>query len=145
MTVKETQESLAATMRQWQKVEDSSVASTGKVIEKTDNVIVRMIMEIIQRDSQMHHRIQELIADSLETKTLHLNPDELADVWEMIEHHINLEKKTIQLAEEALDALRGKKMVVQEYLLHYLLEDEQKHNHVLEQLSVIKKGMYPYG
>jgi hypothetical protein len=145
MTVKEAQQSLIDTMRHWQKIEDSSVASTGRVMEKTDNAIVRLVMEIIQRDSQMHHRIQELIADSLESKTLHLSPDELGDVWEMIEDHINLEKKTIQLAEEALDALRGKKMVVQEYLLHYLLEDEQKHNHVLEQLAIIKKGMYPYG
>ena len=63
----------------------------------------------------------------------------------MIEHHILLEKKTVELAEEALQALKGKKMVVQEYLLHYLLEDENKHNHILEQLEVIKKGMYPYG
>jgi bacterioferritin (cytochrome b1) len=102
-------------------------------------------MEIIQRDSQMHYRVQELIADSLSTKTLNLNPDELADVWDMIEQHIALERKTVELAEQALDALKGKKMVVQEYLLNYLLIDEEKHNKVLDQLGIIKKGMYPYG
>jgi hypothetical protein len=132
-------------MRNWQKVENASVASTGQVIEKTDNAVVRLVMEIIQRDSQMHFRVQEMIADSLEAKSLNLNPDELADIWSMIEHHILLEKKTVELAEQALEALKGKKMVVQEYLLHYLLEDENKHNHILEQLEVIKKGMYPYG
>jgi hypothetical protein len=36
-------------------------------------------------------------------------------------------------------------MVVQEYLLHYLMEDEEKHNSILKQLETIKKGMYPYG
>jgi len=36
-------------------------------------------------------------------------------------------------------------MVVQEYLIDYLLADEEKHNQVLENLSTIKKGMYPYG
>jgi hypothetical protein len=51
----------------------------------------------------------------------------------------------VGLAEEALAALKGKKMVVQEYLLRYLLEDENKHNHILDLLAVIKKGMYPYG
>ena len=145
MSTKEVQSAIIDNMRRWQKIENASVASTGKVIEKTTNPIVRLVMEIIQRDSQMHFRVQEMIADSLESKTMALNPDELADVWTMIEHHIELEKKTVELAEEALGALKGKKMVVQEYLLHYLLEDEEKHNHILDQLGVIKKGMYPYG
>ena len=65
MSTKETQEQLISNMRAWQKVENASVASTGKVIENTDNAMVRIIMEIIQRDSQMHYRVQEMIADSL--------------------------------------------------------------------------------
>lgn len=145
MTTKEIQEKIIDNMRRWQKIENASVASTGKVIERTDNAIVRMVMEIIQRDSQMHYRIQEMIADSLESKTITLNPDELAEVWGLIEQHIALEKKTVELAEEALAALKGRKMVVQEYLLHYLLADETKHNQVLDNLETIKKGMYPYG
>jgi hypothetical protein len=49
------------------------------------------------------------------------------------------------MAEKALSALKGKKMVVQEYLLDYLLIDENKHNKILDTLGTIKKGMYPYG
>jgi hypothetical protein len=145
MSTKEIQEKIVGNMRRWQKIENASVASTGRVIDKTENPIVRLVMEIIQRDSQMHYRVQELIADSLSTKTISLTPEELGDVWEMVEEHIELEKKTVEMAEEALGAIKGKKMVVQEYLLQYLLEDENKHNHVLESLATIKKGMYPYG
>ena len=145
MSQKQVQEEILATMRAWQKIENASVASTGKVIEKTENPIVRLVMEIIQRDSQMHYRIQEFIADSVSTKTVTLTPEELGDVWDMIEQHIELEKKTIALAQQSLNALKGSKMVVQEYLLHYLLEDENKHNNILKQLETIKKGMYPYG
>lgn len=145
MTTKEIQKGIIDNMRRWQKVENASVASTGSVIAKTDNPIVRMVMEIIQRDSQMHYRVQELIADSLESKTISLTPDELAEVWDMIEKHIKLEEKTIELANEAKKALKGKKMVVQEYLIDYLLIDEQKHNDILATLETIKKGMYPYG
>ena len=36
-------------------------------------------------------------------------------------------------------------MLVQAYLLEYLLEDERKHNKLLERLVDIQKGMYPYG
>ena len=145
MSTKEIQEQIVQNMQEWKKIENASVASTGKVIEKTENPIVSLIMEIIQRDSQMHYRIQDLIIDSLESMTVSLTPEELGDVWGMIEQHIELEKKTIELAKNSLEALRGRKMVVQEYLLDYLRIDEEKHNSVLETLSTIKKGMYPYG
>lgn len=145
MSTKEIQQEIVANMRKWQKVENASVASTGRIIEKTENPVVRMVMEIIQRDSQMHHRVQEFIADSLEHKTVSLDPDELGQVWTLIEKHIELEKQTIKFAEAALIGLKGKKMVVQEYLLDYLLIDEEKHNKILENLETIKKGMYPYG
>jgi len=145
MATKEIQQEIVANLRKWQKVENASVASTGNIIERTDNPVVRLIMEIIQRDSQMHYRVQEFIADSLESKTVSLSPDELDDVWSMIEKHIELEKRTIKLAEAALIGLRGKKMVVQEYLFDYLLTDEEKHYKILENLATIKKGMYPYG
>ena len=144
MSTKAIQQQIVSNMRHWQKIENASVASTGNVLEQTTNPIIRIIMEIIQRDSQMHYRIQELIADSLESKTITLIPDELGEVWDLIEKHIKLEKKTVEFANEALEALKGKKMLVQEYLINYLLEDEEKHNKVLERLEDIKKGMYPY-
>lgn len=145
MSTKEIQEKIVDNMKRWQKIENDAVTSTDKVIKKTENTIVRLIMEIIQRDSKMHHRIQELIAESLTSKAISLTPDELGDVWELIEQHIDLERKTVELANEALGAITGKKMLVQEYLLQYLLEDEKKHNHVLDSLATIKKGLYPYG
>ena len=145
MSTKETQEKIIDNMHRWQKIENASVASTGEVINKTDNPIIRLVMEIIQRDSQMHFRVQELIAESLGTKTISLSPDELLKVWDLIEKHIKLEEKTVELAMEAKKALEGKKMVVQEYLIDYLLIDEEKHNKILETLETIKKGMYPYG
>lgn len=142
MSSKEVQEQIVSNMQRWQRMENATIASTGRVMEKTENPIVHIVMEIIQRDSQMHHRVQELIADSLTSKTITLNPEELEKVWDLIENHIKLERETIGMAEEALAALKGKQMVVQEYLIQYLLEDENKHNHILDALSVIKKGMY---
>jgi hypothetical protein len=145
MDTKELQQQIAENMKVWQKIENASVAGTGKVLEKTDNPVVRLVMEIIQRDSMIHHRVQGMVADSLTKTAVSLTPDELIAVWDMIEEHINLEKKTLEMASQALDGLKGKKMVVQEYLLNYLMEDEAKHNKLLDSLEMIKKGMYPYG
>ena len=144
MSTKELQEKIVTNMRKWQKIENAAVATTGKIIEDIENPLVRMVMEIIQRDSQFHYRIQEFIADSLEHKTVALSTDELGKVWGQIEKHIELEKETLKLAHEAAEALKGKKMLVQEYLIHYLLEDEEKHNSMLEKLEKVKAGMYPY-
>ncbi len=146
MSTKEAQEQIVENMKKWQKIENASVSSTGRVIEKTENPIVRLVMEIIQRDSQMHYRVQELIADSLTTKAIALTPDEVGDVWGLIEKHIELEKQTVELAKSSLRAIEGKKgMLVQAYLLEYLLRDEEKHDVILEKLNEVKKGMYPYG
>lgn len=145
MSMKEAQERIVANMKRWQKVENASVASTGRIIEQTENPIVRLVMEIIQRDSQLHYRVQELIADSLERKALALSTDEVAAVWGMIEEHIKLEKQTIEIAKASLEAIgKSKGMLVQAYLLEYLLKDEEKHEAILANLGAIKSKMYPY-
>jgi len=143
-SIKEVQQDLIANMEAWRKIENASIASTGRVIEKTENPIVRLVMEIIQRDSQMHYHVQGWIADSLQ-KTVSLTPEELGEVWDLIEEHIKIEKKVQKLAEESLEATKDSKaMLVQSYLLEYLLEDEKKHKLLLERLADIQKGMYPY-
>lgn len=144
MSTKELQKKIVDNMRRWQKIEDAAVVQTAEIMAKTDNPIIRTVMSIINADSQMHHRIQGMIAASLESDTLSLSYDDLSDVWDMIEQHIEIEKKTISMAKDSLAALEGKKMVIQEYLLHYLLTDETKHDKLLDDLAVIRKGMNPY-
>lgn len=143
MTIKELQKKLAASMRRWQKIENSAIVSTGYVMEKTENPIIRLVMEIIQRDSQMHYLVQQWIADSVESKTVSLTPDELKKVWSLIERHTEIEEAMVEIVNEALDSLKGKKMYIQEYLLKYLREDEVKHTSLLKSLEGLKKGMMP--
>lgn len=138
---KELDENLVATLKKWQKIEDASVKSTSEIIAKTKNPIVRQVMEIIKQDSAMHKRVQQLIIDSFEKEAIQLQPEELSEVWDLVEKHIELEKETIRLCEESRQ--NSNKFVVR-YLLGYLMTDEQKHNDVLAQLEDVKKGMYPY-
>ena len=144
-STKEVQAQIVDNMKRWQKIEDSSVASTGGIIEKTKNPLIRQVMEIIRADSQRHHHVQQMIIDTFEKQSVALTPEDLGEVWDLVEKHIELERKTVDLAEEALAALKSTKMVVVQYLIEYLLEDENKHNKILDNLEGIKKGMYPYG
>ena len=138
---KELNEKLVDTLKRWQKVEDDSVKSTSDIISKTKNPVVRQIMEIIRQDSAMHKKVQQLIVDSFEKEALYLSPEELGDVWSMVEQHIELEKETIRLAEESR---KNSKSFFVRYLLGYLMTDEQKHNEILRQMEDIKSGIYPY-
>jgi len=144
MSMKEVQQELADSMRHWQKIEDRSVESTGQVIAKTENPLIRLVMEIIQRDSQIHHRVQQFIIDSIESKPVALSTDEMASISEMIDNHLKIENDMVVLVDKALSDVKDKKMLVQEYLLNFLVEDEKKHASMLNALGSIKKGMYPY-
>ena len=144
MSTKEIQQELVNSMKHWQSIEDRSVESTGQVIAKTDNPLIKLVMEIIQRDSQMHHRVQQFIVDSLESKPVNLSTDEMGAVSEMIDNHLKIENDMVELVDKALNDVKDKKMLVQEYLLNFLVEDEKKHAAMLKALDKIKKGMYPY-
>ena len=144
MSTKEIQERLTSTMRTWQKIEDASVASTGRIIEQTGNPLIRLVMEIIQLDSQMHHRVQDFIAQVTERGGVALSPDDLAHVWDGVEKHIEIEKRMVGYVDEVLGDIKGKKMLIQEYLLNYLKRDEEKHDELLAALETFKKGLYPY-
>ncbi len=140
-TQKELNENLVKTLKKWQKIEDESVKSTSAIIAKTKNPIVRQKMEIIKQDSAMHKKVQQVIIDSFEKEAINLDPEELSDIWGMVEDHIELEKETVRLAEESR---QNSNSFVVRYLLGYLMTDEQKHNDILQQMEDIKRGMYPY-
>ena len=143
MGTKEKLEQLAGKMRQWQKIENAAVAQTAKIMDETEHPLIRLVAEIIQRDSNAHHRVQQAVIDSLEKENINVLYDDLEKVWESIDKHIKIERKTIELARESLEALEGTRFPVQQYLISYLLADEEKHDKLLSDLELIKKRMYP--
>ena len=143
MSTKEKLEKLVDNMKRWQRIENAAVTQTSKIMEETSHPLIRLVAEIIQRDSSIHHRVQQAIVDSIERENINVFYDDLAKVWDSVEKHILIEKKTIELAKSSLDALEGTKNPVQQYLLNYLLADEQKHDKLLSDLELIKKKMYP--
>lgn len=140
---KQLQDEIVDTMKRWQKVENAAIASTGQIIEKTENPLIRMVAQIIQRDSHMHYGVQGFIVDSIERESISLTSDELVQVWDLIEAHIEIEKQTMELATQLLEATKGQQgMIIQDYLMNYLAQDEQKHIDLLDRLDDIKAGIY---
>jgi hypothetical protein len=140
-TQKESLEALVAVLKKWQGIEDGSVALTTQVLGKTKNPLIRLVMEIILQDSVMHKKVQQAILDSLEKEAFSLQPEELAEIWSMIEKHDEAEKEAIRLAEEAR---ANCPLVIQRQLLDYLIEDEKKHDRLMGNLEDFKRRIHPY-
>ncbi len=135
-------EKLLKTLRDWQGIERHAIETTTKIMEKTDNLLIRQFMEIIRNDSVQHHRVQQFIIDSLTKQPVNLSHDELAQIWEEIEAHDKVEKKTIEIAKECRDECQ---FFVQRSLLEYLISDEEKHDLILQGLEDFKKNMTKLG
>ncbi len=130
------------TLRHWQQLERQAIETTAELMEKTNNPLIRQILEIIRNDSVQHHRVQQFLIDSLTTTPVKLTPEELAEIWDALEAHDELERETIEIAKKLKEECR---FFVQKALLEYLILDEEKHDHILGQLEDFKKNLYPYG
>jgi hypothetical protein len=135
-------EKLINTLRDWQGIERHAIDTTTRIMEKTDNLLIRQFMEIIRNDSVQHHRVQQFIIDSLTKQPISLTHEELAQIWDELEAHDKVERKTIQMAKECKEEC---KFFVQRSLLEYLIADEQKHDLILQGLEAFKKNMTRLG
>ncbi|MFW5738999.1 MAG: hypothetical protein ACOC1F_01390 [Myxococcota bacterium] len=145
VSTKELQNNLVAELKNWQKAEGTAANQMEKLGKATDHPLIKLVADVIHADSIRHAKVQQMVVDSIEKGAYRLTPDELADVWDIIDEHIKTEQHMVANVRKALDSMRGRKMVVQQYLLEYLLFDEEKHDLLLEKLEGIKSGMYPYG
>ena len=63
-----------------------------------------------------------------------------------VENGSRMTHQTLTVAGRTMTSLsRRDPGVSTTWALEYLLEDEKKHNSILERMEVIQKGMYPYG
>ena len=116
---------LVDALKRWQGMERMSIQTMTEIIERTDNPFVRLIMEVIQRDSVLHHRVQQFMIDSVTKQAVTLTPEDMAEVWGAIEEHKKMEQGLVELAstlkEEAWDPIH-------KHPFDYLQTDEAKHD-----------------
>ncbi len=141
-TTREKQARLVEILGAWQQLESRAIVQCGDIADRTRNPVLRLVMEIIRRDSAMHHRVEQFVVDSIEGEPVSLTVEDLEAVWGAIEAHLEAERETARLAAEARAALAGTQAVVPQYLLAYLEADEKKHDALLDGLNLIKRGMY---
>ncbi len=124
-------------MKDWQKLEDSTIKFSADMLKKTKNPLIKMTMEMIKNDSQKHKAMQQMLIDSLTKEALHLSPEELESLSDGLNKHIAAEAKSLELADEAL---KNSELFVTRYILSCLIADETKHHNMLGKLNELKRA-----
>ncbi|MCX7794278.1 MAG: hypothetical protein N2257_07760 [Thermodesulfovibrionales bacterium] len=127
-------------IKRWQTLEDKTIAIAEDIIKKTDNSFIRTIMELIKYDSEKHKAIQQMIIDNITKEAIHISPDELNTLSDILNTHMEAEAESLRLAE---DAYRGSELFITRFLLSYLIADEAKHHGLLIQFDDLKRASIP--
>jgi len=126
---------LLALLRQWKGLEDTTIRSCSAILKKSANPIVQTLTNAIRNDSEKHKAIIQLVIDSMTKKAIVLTSEDLADVASLLDKHIAIEQKAIDMAEGAIEICRDA-IVVQ--MLKLILEDEKKHKKMAKQMNELK-------
>ena len=133
-------EDLAGIVREWIELEDRTIASAEELIRKANNTFVQMRMEMVKHDSGKHKVMLQWILDNLTREATHLTLDDVAPLSALLRKHLEVEARSIDLANSALKKSR---LRVVNYILSALLEDETRHHAQILQLDEeVKKAVY---
>ncbi len=124
-------------IREWQALEDKTISSAEELISRSSNPLVKMTMEMIKHDSEKHKVMQQMIIDSITKEAIHLSPDELAPLSDMLNKHMEAEARSLSLADAALEK---SELFVTRYILSYLIADETKHHNLINKLNELKRA-----
>jgi len=138
-----TDDKLVQQFKDWQNLENDTRGLAEDLQKKTSNPFIQMIMEVIKRDSEKHKVMQQFVIDALTKEAVHLSPDEIMPLSEVLEKHIKAEAKSMAPANEC--AVVETKNYFVDFVVNALMEDEAKHHSMLKTLDHIKGAVYPYG
>ena len=127
-------------LTEWQIIEDRTIASADELSGKANNPIVKMAMEMIKHESERHKIILQMIRDTMISESMHISPDELASLSDMLNRHMEMEAKSLALAD---DAYRNSGLFSTRFLLSILLADEAKHHGMINLLNELKRASVP--
>jgi hypothetical protein len=136
------EEKLVNLMNEWLNLEDQTISLSENLMKKSSNPFVKVIMEIIKHDSQKHKIMQRFVIDALTREAVHLTPQELIPIADVLEKHIQAEAKSMGLANACATESRN---YFVDFIVNSLTDDEIKHHNMLKTLDHIKSAVYPYG
>ncbi|MDT8446037.1 MAG: hypothetical protein RRB13_03945 [bacterium] len=130
----ETNENFARNIKKWVGVEDATLLMMEDYEGRFSNPMVKLMLAGIRQDSMRHKAILQTIINA-ENEPEVLTPDELGALAEFIEKHAGIEAGLMDMVSQVQDQVRNP---INRLLLTYLMEDEKKHELIMDGLSEIR-------
>lgn len=135
-------EELAKILQDWYALEDQTIKFSEELMKKSDNSFVKVIMEMIKRDSEKHKTMQQYAINHLTKEATKLDQQDLIPLSDILDKHVAAEAKSMGLANIAMTKSKD---FFTNFIISYLMSDEIKHHEMLTRLDHIKGQLYPYG
>jgi hypothetical protein len=135
-------EELAKIMKDWQNLEEETISLAENLMTKSKNDFVKVIMEMIKRDSEKHKIMQQFAIDHLTKKAMEIAPQDLVPLGDVLDRHLQAEAKSMGLANVAI--IKSKDFFTN-FIVSYLMADEIKHHEMLTKLDQVKGYVHPAG
>jgi hypothetical protein len=135
-------EELAKILKDWQNLEEETASLSESLMKKSNNDFVKVIMEMIKRDSEKHKAMQQFVIDHLTKRAIEIAPQDLVPLGDVLDRHLKAEAKSMGLANLAITKSKD---FFANFIVSYLMADEIKHHEMLTKLEQIKGQVYPYG
>jgi len=119
-------------MADWQAVEERMVGYAEDEKAKSQHPVIRAVLDILELDAQKYCRLQQMVAESVKKEALHLSPEELQALSAHINKRLEMEERTLALAEKAAEKSQ---VFFPRYLLQYLISSLKKENALLRQFD----------
>lgn len=133
---------LAKILKDWQGLEDETISFAEDLMDRSDNDFIKVIMEMIKRDSEKHKAMQQFAIDHLTKKAMEIAPQDLIPLGDVLEKHLQAEAKSMGLANLAITKSRD---FFTNFIVSYLMSDEIKHHEMLTKLDQVKGYVHPAG
>lgn len=122
----------------YSRLEESYARELGLLAERLHHPVLKAIFAGIAKDSEKHSVFYRAIADALSRAQPFIKEEELKEISEVIEKHIETEAKMLEEARQLLQSTSDPRAKL---LLAAIVEDEAKHHALL--VSVKKRIAEP--
>ncbi len=116
----------------WQTIETDNIEQAKKEIPKAKNPLIRMMLQMLKLEAEKRRILQQMIVDSINKEAVNLSPDELQNLSDHLNRHVDIEEKALMIAKEAFEE---SELAIPRYLLSYLIGDLKKQNSLLKRFD----------
>lgn len=120
----------------WLEVETQTIKYAAEYGGKASNPLLKTFFDVIKRDSEKHHEILTAIQENME-HSVTFTPEDMQLVDLFVEIHDKIEKEIIVWGENTIPHTRSP---MAKFLLHYMLDDEKKHDMMTQELNKLKSN-----